>query len=241
MITCSSRTGGATRTRRCATTARPSANCSAPRPKRGVVVKGLMWRSHLDRLQYSEEENQHLGEAIEQRRRRGAAGPARPVRRVASPEARRHPASGRTRARRRVRRRHRPVPLPPRRRVAPRRSAGRADVQALRRPSAVARRAAAAERAGRRRARPHVPGALERPGAAGHAVADRVDRGQVAWCGPEAGQASGAATGSAARAGRTRCRCCARIPMRTSNTTSRPTASAASRAATTRWCRAPGG
>jgi len=29
--------------------------------KRGVVVKGLMWRSHLDKLQYSEEENQHLG------------------------------------------------------------------------------------------------------------------------------------------------------------------------------------
>jgi phosphatidylserine/phosphatidylglycerophosphate/cardiolipin synthase-like enzyme len=33
--------------------------------ERGVVVKGLMWRSHLDRFQYSEEENQHLGEAIE--------------------------------------------------------------------------------------------------------------------------------------------------------------------------------
>ncbi|MDQ2637060.1 MAG: phospholipase [Actinomycetota bacterium] len=34
--------------------------------QRGVVVKGLVWRSHLDRFQYSEEENQHLGEAIEQ-------------------------------------------------------------------------------------------------------------------------------------------------------------------------------
>ena len=33
--------------------------------ERGVVVKGLVWRSHLDRFQYSEEENQHLGEAIE--------------------------------------------------------------------------------------------------------------------------------------------------------------------------------
>ena len=32
---------------------------------RGVVVKGLMWRSHLDKFQYSEQENQHLGEAIE--------------------------------------------------------------------------------------------------------------------------------------------------------------------------------
>lgn len=32
---------------------------------RGVIVKGLMWRSHLDKLQYSEEENQHLGDDIE--------------------------------------------------------------------------------------------------------------------------------------------------------------------------------
>ena len=33
--------------------------------ERGVIVKGLLWRSHLDRFQFSEEENQHLGEAIE--------------------------------------------------------------------------------------------------------------------------------------------------------------------------------
>jgi phosphatidylserine/phosphatidylglycerophosphate/cardiolipin synthase-like enzyme len=33
--------------------------------QRGVVVKGLMWRSHLDKLQYSEEENRHLGDAVE--------------------------------------------------------------------------------------------------------------------------------------------------------------------------------
>ncbi|MGE0218706.1 phospholipase D family protein [Mycolicibacterium sp.] len=33
--------------------------------ERGVVVKGLVWRSHLDAFAYSEEENQHLGEAIE--------------------------------------------------------------------------------------------------------------------------------------------------------------------------------
>lgn len=33
--------------------------------QRGVVVKGLMWRSHLDKFQYSEEENQHLGDEIE--------------------------------------------------------------------------------------------------------------------------------------------------------------------------------
>ncbi len=33
--------------------------------KRGVRVAGLIWRSHFDRLAYSEEENRHLGEDIE--------------------------------------------------------------------------------------------------------------------------------------------------------------------------------
>lgn len=37
--------------------------CAAAR--RGVVVKGLIWRSHLDRFQFSEEENRHLGDEIE--------------------------------------------------------------------------------------------------------------------------------------------------------------------------------
>ncbi len=37
--------------------------CRAAR--RGVIVKGLMWRSHLDAFAYSEEENQHLGDVIE--------------------------------------------------------------------------------------------------------------------------------------------------------------------------------
>ncbi|MBT2493962.1 phospholipase [Streptomyces sp. ISL-96] len=37
--------------------------CEAAR--RGVIVKGLVWRSHLDRLQFSETENRHLGEEIE--------------------------------------------------------------------------------------------------------------------------------------------------------------------------------
>ncbi|MDQ1647636.1 MAG: hypothetical protein QOJ50_3820, partial [Cryptosporangiaceae bacterium] len=31
---------------------------------RGVIVKGLVWRSHLDAMAYSEEENRHLGEEI---------------------------------------------------------------------------------------------------------------------------------------------------------------------------------
>jgi phosphatidylserine/phosphatidylglycerophosphate/cardiolipin synthase-like enzyme len=30
----------------------------------GVLVRGLIWRSHLDRLQFSERENRHLGEEI---------------------------------------------------------------------------------------------------------------------------------------------------------------------------------
>src|ERR1700722_9392800 len=32
--------------------------------KSGVLVRGLVWRSHLDRLQFSERENRHLGEEI---------------------------------------------------------------------------------------------------------------------------------------------------------------------------------
>jgi phosphatidylserine/phosphatidylglycerophosphate/cardiolipin synthase-like enzyme len=33
--------------------------------QRGVVVKGLVWRSHLDKLRFSEAENRHLGEHVE--------------------------------------------------------------------------------------------------------------------------------------------------------------------------------
>src|SRR5690349_12072792 len=32
---------------------------------RGVTVKGLLWRSHLDQFAFSEQENRHLGEEIE--------------------------------------------------------------------------------------------------------------------------------------------------------------------------------
>src|SRR4029450_1891821 len=32
---------------------------------RGVAVRGLMWRSHLDGFRYHEAENRHLGEAIQ--------------------------------------------------------------------------------------------------------------------------------------------------------------------------------
>ena len=40
-----------------------TALCEAAR--RGVTVRGLIWRSHLDRLAFSAEENRHLGEDIE--------------------------------------------------------------------------------------------------------------------------------------------------------------------------------
>ncbi|MGH3470462.1 MAG: phospholipase D family protein [Nocardioidaceae bacterium] len=33
--------------------------------QRGVTVKGLVWRSHVDKLSFSEQENRHLGEEIE--------------------------------------------------------------------------------------------------------------------------------------------------------------------------------
>ncbi|MEU7600568.1 phospholipase D family protein [Streptomyces sp. NPDC041003] len=33
---------------------------------RGVVVKGLLWRSHLDSMQFSQAENRHLGQEIEE-------------------------------------------------------------------------------------------------------------------------------------------------------------------------------
>jgi len=32
--------------------------------KRGVIVKGLLWRSHLDKFAYSEEENRNLGDEV---------------------------------------------------------------------------------------------------------------------------------------------------------------------------------
>ena len=32
--------------------------------KRGVIVKGLIWRSHHDELSYSEEENRHLSDDV---------------------------------------------------------------------------------------------------------------------------------------------------------------------------------
>ena len=41
------------------------ADLFAATARRGVVVKGLIWRSHLDAFRFSERENRHLGDRIE--------------------------------------------------------------------------------------------------------------------------------------------------------------------------------
>ena len=84
--------------------------------ERGVVVKGLMWRSHLDKFAYSEQENQHLGDAIEQAGGEVLLDQRVRLRRFPSPEVRGVTASGQPGTGRRVRRWHRSVPFPARRR-----------------------------------------------------------------------------------------------------------------------------
>ena len=42
----------------------PVSGVFAAAAERKVIVKGLIWRSHLDRLSFSEQENRHLGEEI---------------------------------------------------------------------------------------------------------------------------------------------------------------------------------
>ena len=153
----------------------------------------------------------------------------------------RHP--GRTRARRRVRRRHRPVPL-----AAATTTSHRGDPQAVRMSERYGEHPPwhdvqlRLRGPGRRRAGHHVPRTLERPGAAGHAVAARVaartsSRGADLTPGPAAGAAARSAAVRPARgAGAADL---SRRPC--SNTTSRRTASAASPAATPRRSGGPGG
>ena len=44
--------------------------CSPTPPLAGVVVKGLLWRSHLDQFAFSEQENRHLDDEDRGGRRR---------------------------------------------------------------------------------------------------------------------------------------------------------------------------
>ncbi|MFC7640429.1 phospholipase D-like domain-containing protein [Streptosporangium lutulentum] len=107
--------------------------------RRGVVVKGLLWRSHWDRLRFSEAENRHLGEDIEAAAESACVTCAsRPADRTtrnswccgtAPNRNATSPSSG-----------DRPVLGPPRRLLAQRRPAVRPHGQGVRRPPAVARR-----------------------------------------------------------------------------------------------------
>jgi hypothetical protein len=81
--------------------------------RRGVDVRGLVWRSHWDGLAFSAAENRHLGDEIN-----GAGGECLLDMRVriggVSPPKVRHPAPPpAARPRCRLPRRHRPVPRPP--------------------------------------------------------------------------------------------------------------------------------
>ncbi len=86
--------------------------------ERGVVVKGLMWRSYPNRLQFNGEQNRHLAEAIER-----AGGEVLLDQRVClaarTISGWSSSAIAMNRNSTRIHRRHRSVPLPPRRRVAP--------------------------------------------------------------------------------------------------------------------------
>ena len=65
--------------------------------ERGVDVRGLVWRSHRERLGFTSEENRQLGTAAAGARRRGAPRHAGAVGRLAPPEDGRHPAPRTTR------------------------------------------------------------------------------------------------------------------------------------------------
>ena len=84
--------------------------------ERGVDVRGLVWRSHKDAFGFTARENRQLGRELQ---RRGAEALLDMRVRLGGShhqKMRRDPAPRRPDPRRRVRRRDRPVPLPPRRR-----------------------------------------------------------------------------------------------------------------------------
>ena len=113
--------GLARRPRRAAarrTRQRRSRRCCAGRPSAGSTCAGWSGARTWTGWRFSAQENRHLGEEIDARRRRVPARHAGPARRLAPPEVRRAAAPGPAGARRRLRRRHRPVPQPPRRRRA---------------------------------------------------------------------------------------------------------------------------
>ena len=60
--------------------------------ERGVVVCGLVWRSHLDQTGFFASQNRHLGEQLREAGRRGRARHAGACRGIAPPEVRRRAA-----------------------------------------------------------------------------------------------------------------------------------------------------
>ena len=194
--------------------------------KRGVVVKGLVWRSHHD-----EHVVQRGAEPPPQRRRErggrgGAAGPAGAARRIAPPEdGRRAGAPGRDVAfaggidlchtRRDDASHHgdpQAVPM----------------AKAVRRAPTVARPPARAARPGRRAARRRVPRALERSALARHRQPALVGEGPAPPRRPHPGPAARRSRPTRRRRARAPSRCCAPTPR---SGPRRPTP----RAASGRW------
>ena len=134
--------------------------------ERGVDVRGLVWRSHLDQTGFFATENRHLGERLQHRGAEVLLDMRVRDRRLAPPEVRGDPPPRRPVARRGMGRRHRPRPQPARRRRAPRRPAVPAAGRRVRRPPAVARRAGPHPGTRRARGGDRLPRAVGGPHAA---------------------------------------------------------------------------
>ena len=166
--------------------------------RRGVVVKGLIWRSHHDELSYSEEQNRQLsddvseagGEVLLDQRVRRAGSHHQKMVVVRRPEPRRARdvafAGG--------------IDLCHTRRDD---AEHRGDPQAVPMAKeygdhpALARRPAGAARPGRRAARRRVPRAVDRPALARHRQPDLLSQGPAPARRPHPGPAAGAAAGPA--------------------------------------------
>src|ERR1700694_5389821 len=90
---------------------------------RGVIVKGLLWRSHMDRLGFSAKENRHLGVQVNSAGGEVLLDQGVGLGRLPPSEAHRDPPPGKERSRCCFRGRHRPLPQPARRRRPSRRPA----------------------------------------------------------------------------------------------------------------------
>ena len=108
--------------------------------RRGVDVRGLIWRSHLDALSFSAHENRTLGIRLQEQ---GAEALLDMRVRTGGSHHQKLVViryRGRPRGRRRLRRRHRPLPQPPRRRPPRGRPAAPADGAGVRAHPGLARR-----------------------------------------------------------------------------------------------------